>query len=148
MSGVQTQKRTFHATLICQPFEVAILAVLAAVGDRLPNATVVPIISFVAALQNTSFATIGPWSFNSAMMTGNLRDAVSGLALGTAGRETVENRRKAFALGLIYISFLAGALFGGTYSHRHAEHALVPCVVIVVIGSLITWKLSRQPDFV
>lgn len=145
LSGVQTQKRTFRATLLCQAFEITILAVLAVVGDRLPNASVVPIISFVAALQITSFDTIGPWSFNSAMTTGNLRVAVTGLALWMAGRETVENRRKAFALGLICASFLAGALCGGIYTRLHVEHALIPCVALVTIGFLLTWRLSRQP---
>lgn len=63
--GVKTLKHTFRATLHCQAFEVVILAVLAVAGARLPNASVVPIISFVAALQNTSFDRIGPWPFNS-----------------------------------------------------------------------------------
>ena len=96
--GVQTQKHTFRATLLYQEFEVAILAVLAVVGARLPNASVVPLISFVAALQNTSLDRIGQWSFNSPMTTGNLRDAVSGLVLWITGRETVENRRKAITI--------------------------------------------------
>ena len=44
-----------------------------------------PLIAFSAALQNTSFSNIGPWQFNSAMTTSNLRNAVSGwvhVALG------------------------------------------------------------------
>jgi len=142
--GVQTQKHTFRATLLCQEFEVAILAVLAVVGARLPNASIVPVISFVAALQNTSLDRIGPWSFNSAMTTGNLRDAVSGLVLWITGRETVENRRKAITLGLICGSFLAGALCGGIYTRLHVEHALAPCVAIVAAGFLLTWRLSRK----
>ena len=39
------------------------------------DASVVPLISFVATLQNTSFDRVGPWPFNSAMTTGNLRNA-------------------------------------------------------------------------
>lgn len=146
LSGVQTQKRTFHATLHCQAFELTILAILAVVGDRIPNAGVVPIISFVAALQNTSFDTIGPWSFNSAMTTGNLRDAVSGLVLWIRDRETVENRRKAIALGLICGSFLAGALCGGICTNMYVKHALVPCVAIVATGFLLTWRLSLKAN--
>src|SRR5580658_7225867 len=49
--GVRLQKRAFHATLICQGFELVTLAVLAVVGARLPDACVVPMISFVAAIQ-------------------------------------------------------------------------------------------------
>jgi uncharacterized membrane protein YoaK (UPF0700 family) len=50
-----------------------------------PDFCAVPLIAFSAALQNTSFPSIGPWQFNSAMTTSNLRNAVSGwvqLALG------------------------------------------------------------------
>ena len=142
--GVQPQKHTFRATLVCQAFEVAVLTVLGVIGARLPNASVVPIISFVAALQNTSFDRIGTWSFNSAMTTGNLRGAVSALVLWVKGRETVENRQKATTLGLICGSFLVGALCGGRYTRLHVEHALLPCATIAATGLLLTWRLSRQ----
>ena len=84
--GVRTRKQTFHATLLCQACEAAILAGLSS-ADRLPDAWVVSIISFVAALQNTSFSAVGSWSFNTAMTTGNLRTAVSGLVLWRMGRD-------------------------------------------------------------
>ncbi len=144
--GVHTQKHTFRPRLLCQAFEVAILAGLAVAGARLPNASVVPIISFVAALQNTSFDKIGPWSFNSAMTTGNLRDSVSGLVLWITGRETVESRRKAITLGLICGSFLVGALCGASYTGLDVEHALVPCVAVVATGFLLTWRLSQKAN--
>jgi uncharacterized membrane protein YoaK (UPF0700 family) len=142
--GVHPHKDSFHVTLLCQGVELSILAVLAVVGDHLPSASVVPIISFVAALQNTSFDRVGPWSFNSAMTTGNLRDATSGLVLWIAGRETVENRRKAITLGLICISFVAGALCGGGYTRLGVRHDLVPCLAIVAAGSLLTWRKHRM----
>jgi uncharacterized membrane protein YoaK (UPF0700 family) len=138
--GVRRQKRAFRATLICQAFELLTLAVLAAVGSRMPNACVVPMISFVAAIQITSFRSIGPWSFNSAMITANLRDATSGLVLWMAGREATENRDKAIALNLICFCFLVGALFGGLYTRVEEKHALAPCVAIVATGFLLTWR--------
>ena len=142
--GVHSHKDSFRVTLLCQGVELSILTALAVVGDRLPNASVVPIISFVAALQNTSFDRVGPWPFSSAMTTGNLRDATSGLVLWIAGRETVENRRKAITLGLICISFVAGALCGGVYTRLGVGHALVPCLAIVAAGSLLTWRKRRM----
>src|ERR1700678_981927 len=138
--GVRLQKRAFRATLICQVFELVTLAVLAVVGGRFPDACVVPMISFVAAIQFTSFRSIGPWSFNSAMITANLRDATSGLVLWMAGREATENRDKAIALNLICFCFLLGALFGGFYTRVEEKHALAPCVAIVAIGFLLTWR--------
>src|SRR5271163_1604040 len=108
-------------------------------GRHLP-----PIVAFVAALQNTSFDKIGSLSFNSAMTTGNLREATSGLVLWIVGRETAENRRKAISLGLVCCSFLGGAFFGASYTRFHMEHDLVPCVAIVAAGFLLTWRLRRK----
>jgi uncharacterized membrane protein YoaK (UPF0700 family) len=141
---VHSSQHPFRAALHCQAFELAILCVLVLVGARMPNASVVPIISFVAALQNTSFDKIGPLSFNSAMTTGNLREATSGLVLWIVGRETAENRRKAVSLGLVCCSFLVGAFFGASYTRFHMEHVLVPCVAIVAAGFLLTWRLRRK----
>jgi uncharacterized membrane protein YoaK (UPF0700 family) len=141
---VRSNQHPFRAALHCQAFELAILCFLVLVGARMPNASVVPIISFVAALQTTSFDKIGPLSFNSAMTTGNLREATSGLVLWIVGRETAENRRKAISLGLVCCSFLVGAFFGASYTRFHMEHVLVPCVAIVAAGFLLTWRLRRK----
>src|SRR5271156_5062884 len=65
--GVGPRKEPFRSTLICQAFELVTLATLAVIGARLPNACVVPMISFVAAVQVTSFGNLGSWSFSSAM---------------------------------------------------------------------------------
>jgi len=138
--GVRPQKRAFRATLICQALELVTLAVLAIVEARLPDACVVPMISFVAAIQFTSFRSIGSWSFNSAMITSNLREAISGLVLWRVGRVATENRDKAIALSLISLFFLLGALCGGIYTRLEEKHALAPCVVIVTAGFLLTWR--------
>jgi uncharacterized membrane protein YoaK (UPF0700 family) len=129
--------------MVCQAFEFAILAALAVVGTHLPDASVVPIISFVAALQNTSFNRIGAWEFNSAMTTGNLRVATASLTLWILGRETIENRYKAIALSLICLSFLVGALCGGALTRLNPEDALAPCVTVVAVGFLLTWREHR-----
>ena len=142
--GVHAQREVLRATLLCQAFELVILAALVAVSARLPDASVVPIISFVAALQNTSFNRVGPWSFNSAMMTGNLRDASSAWVLWSAGREIAASRRKAITFGLICFSFLVGALCGGSYTRVHSEHALVPCIAVVAIGFVLTCRAHSR----
>ena len=142
--GVRAQKREFRATLLCQAGEMVVLSGLAAFAGHLPDAAVVPVISFVAALQNTSFSTIGPWSFNSTMTTGNLRSAVSGLVLWSAGRDPGANRAKAVALGAVCGSFFLGAVAGGNYTRRDQGHALVPCVALVGLGSFLTWRERRR----
>ena len=141
--NVRLETKVWRAPLLCQAFELAILAALAAVGARLPDASVVPLISFVAALQNTSFNRVGEWSFNTAMTTGNLRDATSGWVLWSAGRETTANRRKVIVLSLICFSFVVGALCGGSYTRRNIAHALLPCVAVVATGFLLTCREHR-----
>src|SRR5580698_3208158 len=122
----------------------SILAALAAVGVRLPDASVVPLLSFVAALQYTSLNRVGAWPFSSAMMTGNLRDVTASLVQWSAGRETAANRSKAITLTLICVSFVIGALCGGCYTRLNGVHALVPCVAIVATGFLLTcWERRR-----
>jgi uncharacterized membrane protein YoaK (UPF0700 family) len=141
--GVRAQKREFRATLVCQSFELVILIALIAAGPKLPDEWIVPAISFVAAIQNTSFDTIGAWSFNSAMTTGNLRGATTGLIAWMRGRDPEHNRGRAIGLGLICVAFLAGALGGGCYTRLDDSHALAPCAIIVAIGILLTWR-ERQ----
>jgi uncharacterized membrane protein YoaK (UPF0700 family) len=103
----------------------------------------VPAISFVAAIQTSCLDTIGAWSFNSAMTTGNLRGATAGLIAWIKGRDPEDNRSKAIGLGLICVAFLAGALGGGYYTRLDENHALAPCAAIVAIGILLTWR-ERQ----
>jgi uncharacterized membrane protein YoaK (UPF0700 family) len=144
--GVHPEKHTYRATLFCQAFELAILGVLAVSGSRLPDASVVPLIAFVAAVQNTSFDRIGQLPFNSAITTSNLRSAVTAWVLWLKGEETAENRSKAIALSMICGSFLAGALGGASFTRPGTQHALVPCVAIVAAGFLLTWRLRQKAN--
>jgi uncharacterized membrane protein YoaK (UPF0700 family) len=141
--GVRPEKRTFRATLLCEIFELAILTALTFVGSYISDRWIVPIISFVAAIQNTSFGKVGPWSFNSAMTTGNIRDAASGFVLWIAGRDPAKNRGRAIALGLICTSFLIGGFSGASYTRLNRTHALGPCAALVAIGVLFTWRERR-----
>jgi uncharacterized membrane protein YoaK (UPF0700 family) len=62
------------------------------------------------------------------------------LVLWRTGREATENRDKAIALSLISLFFLLGALCGGFYTRLEEKHALGPCVAIVAVGFLLTWR--------
>lgn len=119
--GVRSKKRTFRATLLCQSIELAVVPAVVLFGSHLPGAWVVPILSFVAALQFTTFDTLGPWSFNSAMTTGNLKGATVGIVLWLRGEEREKNRGQITISAIACISFLAGALFGGFYTHLHPQ---------------------------
>jgi uncharacterized membrane protein YoaK (UPF0700 family) len=142
--GVVPDKRTFRATLICEVFELAILIVLTVVGFGLPEASIVPIISFVAAVQSTSLGKVGPWSFNSSVTTGNIRDATSGLVLWLAGRDVAKNRAAAIYLGLICLAFLLGAMCGAVFTRLSARYSLAGCVVLAAVGIVLTWRERKK----
>jgi uncharacterized membrane protein YoaK (UPF0700 family) len=141
--GVRAEKQTFRATLLCQGIELAVLSGLALFASRLPDDWVVPIISFAVALQITSFDALGPWSFNSAMTTSNIKNATTGFVLWLIGKERAKNRGRAIVSTAACLSFLLGALFGGFYTYRHEAHALTPVVFLVLTGLLLTWR-KRQ----
>jgi uncharacterized membrane protein YoaK (UPF0700 family) len=143
LTGVDSQKRTFGGTVLCQSIEFGVLLVLAMFGARLPDDWVVPVISFVAALQITSFDAIGPWGFNSAMTTGNLKNAITASVLWLRGQEAGRNRGKAVVSSVACVSFATGALIGGFYTQWYRTSALVPVLAIVLAGTALTWRQHK-----
>ena len=144
--GVRGKKSSFRATLVCQATELCVLVFMALFASVMPNAVVVPVLSFVAALQFTSFDTLEPWAFNTANMTGNLKSAVSGFISVLVREDPEFNRFKAAISGVACVSFPVGALFGGFWSYRHPAHALAPCVILVFCGSLLTWLEHKKSE--
>jgi uncharacterized membrane protein YoaK (UPF0700 family) len=135
---VRPQKRTFRATLICQALELAVLLVLVFFGRVVPDFCAVPLIAFSAALQNTSFSSVGPWQFNSSMTTANLRNAVSGWVQLALGEPDPKLRGEAIVGSVTSVCFAAGALLGGVCTLGLPTFALVPVVVLAAVGTLLT----------
>ena len=135
---VRPQKQTFRATLICQALELLVLLVLLFFGRFVPDFCAVPLIAFSAALQNTSFSNIGPWQFNSAMTTSNLRNAVSGWVQLALGETDPKLRGEAIVGSVILLCFAAGALLGGVCTLRLPACPLLPAVVLAAAGTLLT----------
>ena len=136
--GVRRQKRTFCATLICQALELLVLLVLLFFGRFVPDFCAVPLIAFSAALQNTSFSNVGPWEFNSAMTTSNLRNAVSGWVQLARGETDPKLRGEAIVGSVVLLCFAAGALLGGICTLRLSAAALLPAVMLAAAGTLLT----------
>ena len=135
---VRPQKHTFRATLICQALELLVLLVLLFFGRFVPDLCAVPLIAFSAALQNTSFSSIGPWQFNSAMTTSNLRNAVSGWLQLALGETDPKLRGEAVVGSVIFLCFVAGALLGGVCTLGLPGYPLLPAVVLAAAGTLLT----------
>ena len=140
---VRPQKQTFRPTLICQALELLVLMVLLFFGRFVPDFCAVLLIAFSAALQNTSFSNIGPWQFNSAMTTSNLRNAVSGWVQLALGETDPKLRGEAIVGSTILLCFAAGAVLGGVCTLRLPTYALLPSVVLAAAGTLLTLR-ERQ----
>ena len=143
LQRVRPQKHTFRGTLVCQALELLVLLVLLFFGSSVPDFFAVSLIAFSAALQNTSFSNVGPWQFNSAMTTSNLRNAVSGWVQLALGEADPKLRGEAIVGSVILLCFAAGALVGGVCTLRLPNYQLFPCVVLVTAGTLLTVR-ERQ----
>ena len=137
---VRPQKHTFRATLTCQALELLVLLGLLFSGKFVPDLCAVSLIAFSAALQNTSFSNIGPWQFNSAMTTSNLRNAVSGWVQLTLGETDPKLRGEAIVGSVVLLCFVAGALLGGVCTLHLQAYQLLPCVVLTAAGTLLTFR--------
>jgi uncharacterized membrane protein YoaK (UPF0700 family) len=135
---VRPQKHTFRATLICQALELLVLLLLLFFGRFVSDVYAVSLIAFSAALQNTSFSNIGPWQFNSAMTTSNLRNAVSGWVQRAMGETDPKLRGEAVIGSVILLCFAVGAVLGGVCTLHLPAFQLLPCVVLAAAGTLLT----------
>jgi uncharacterized membrane protein YoaK (UPF0700 family) len=141
---VRPQKHTFRATLICQALELLVLLLLVFFGSFVPDFCAVPLIAFSAALQNTSFSNIGPWQFNSAMTTSNLRNAVSGWVQLARGETDPKLLGEAIVGSVILLCFAAGAVLGGVCTLRLPAHALLPSLLLAAVGTLLTLRERKR----
>jgi uncharacterized membrane protein YoaK (UPF0700 family) len=137
---VRLKRQTFRDTLICQALELLVLLVLLFFGRFVPDFCAVPLIAFSAALQTTSFSNIGPWHFNSAMTTSNLRNAVSGWVQLALGETDPKLRGEAIVGSVISLCFGAGVLLGGVSTLRLPAYPLLPVVVLALAGTVLTLR--------
>jgi len=122
--------------------EIAVLALIAFLPRDFPDLWIVLSISFVAALQNSSFGKVRSWAYNSVMTTGNLRHFAEGLFTGFVPRRDPEILEQAGVFGAVCLAFLVGALVGGLSSGLLHNAALA--IPVVVLGFVLTrcWRPS------
>jgi uncharacterized membrane protein YoaK (UPF0700 family) len=120
--------------LLSLALEIAVLAVIAFLPRGFPDLWIVLSISFVAALQNSSFGKVRAWSYNSVMTTGNLRRFAEGLFTGMVPRRDPEILEQAGVFGGVCLAFFIGALTGGLTTDRMHNAALaIPVLVLIAV---------------
>ncbi|MCD2255736.1 DUF1275 domain-containing protein [Lactobacillus sp. CC-MHH1034] len=96
--------------------------------------TVALTMSFVAALQTTSFNRFGESTYSSMMTTGNLTSLNQNFAqyLFTKDKQAL---KRAFQYGTIVIAFALGAVVGGFTSTRYQQMAIL--FVVIIVGLVV-----------
>jgi uncharacterized membrane protein YoaK (UPF0700 family) len=114
-----------------------------------PSLPIVLTISFLAALQSSTFRQAGPWIYSSTMTTGNLR------TMGEAGFRAIfvksdpEAPRKAAMFAIICGAFLAGAALGGFCTgslHNKSLWVVDVLLLIAWIPVVGAWRACAWAD--
>jgi uncharacterized membrane protein YoaK (UPF0700 family) len=123
-------------------------------SSSFPQMLFVALIAFASSLQMASFRHVGPYSYNSTFLTGNLRDTAEGLydSLVPSPPDPQPNRTesltKARDLGLICLCFLIGAVTGAIAAprlHNHAFWLPEPLLLLVLFVVLREVKPPAIP---
>ena len=131
--------------LACLVLEILFLCGAAWLPASFPDIWLVLGLSFVAALQNSSFPNVEAWAYNSVMTTGNLRRFVDGLFLMLEPAQRAEGGRQARAFGVVCLHFLFGAVIGACCTPRMGDFALlVPAALLALVLLWIFSGLRRN----
>lgn len=101
-------KRPVRAVLV---IEIMVIAAVGFVPSSVPNAVVTIAISFVAALQVTTFRVLVDQAFSTTMTTGNLRSLSQAVFHRITDHDKAAGER-ARNFGLVIAGFLGGAILG------------------------------------
>lgn len=105
-------------------------------------------ISFVAALQSSSFRRAGQWAYNSTVTTGNLRLSGEAFFQTLFAARDIRSSKKAAFYAALCLAFLVGAVFGGFCVLALADRALwvVDVMLLVPWFYLLTAIRSQSTD--
>ena len=133
-----------HPALLCLALEILFLCGAAWLPASFPDLWLVLGLSFVAALQNSSFPTVEAWSYNSVMTTGTLRRFADGVYMAFQPGQRGEGLRQARTFGLVCAHFLLGAIAGAACTpHLHNLALLIPTALLTLVLLRIRHSLRR-----
>jgi uncharacterized membrane protein YoaK (UPF0700 family) len=117
--------------------EIVLLFGVAIVHNRLPAFAGTLGISVVAAFQTVSFPRVEGWTYNSVMVTSNLRQTVEGLFAAFAGDAKESPFRRPYVFGAMCIAFGAGAAFGAFATEMAPRYSLLVPVTLLLVVALL-----------
>ena len=136
----RVQKRIPRAPIAALAVEILFLGIAGWFAPDLAGTVLVPGISFVAAVQSSTFKRAGKWSYNSTMTTGSLRVLAESLFQRFFGKEDESAGDRIRIFGTLCAAFLAGAVAGGLSTAAFQDHAL--WIVDVLLSGLWLWLVA------
>ena len=112
--------------------EFALLVVIGAAPQVVSDDAIVLGVTFVSAVQTSTFRRLGDWAFTSTMSTGNLRSLADALLDWTIGRNGLD-ARKIRHFGAVCLAFFSGAVIGGFSTLRWGDRAAWVAALLVTI---------------
>lgn len=116
--------------------EIVALLLIGALPGLFSSTVLILVVAFVAAVQNAAFRSLGPWSVNTTMTTGNLRTAVIAGYRGVTARDSGA-RRQAVAFGSVAAAFLLGAGAGALVTQWAPSRAALAAAALLMVGLLM-----------
>ena len=121
--------------------EIIGLAAASFLPHGFPELVFIPLIALLASYQIGCFRTVNAYAYNSTFITGNLRTLVDGVYEMLDPAKRNEGRNKAGSLGLVIVSFIAGAIGGAVLAPRFYNRALwLPVSALLTVLGLVVWK--------
>jgi uncharacterized membrane protein YoaK (UPF0700 family) len=117
--------------------EIVFLVVVAILHNRLPNIAGTWGISFVAAMQTSSFPKVEKWSYSSVMATSNFRQSIEGLFGALSGSKESQPFRRPYVFAILCIAFGVGAALGAYATTHHPALALAVPVTSLAVALLL-----------
>jgi uncharacterized membrane protein YoaK (UPF0700 family) len=123
--------------------EMLCLLIAGFLAPSFPDMVLVGIVAFAGALRLASFRRVGPFSYSSTFITGDLLDTSEGVGealLGSSPENRVRGRLKARDLGLICLAFLVGAAAGAFAAprvHNASFWFAEPVLAVILIDTVI-----------
>jgi uncharacterized membrane protein YoaK (UPF0700 family) len=135
--------------LTCLAVEAIFLLIASFLPGSFPDLLLVLGISFVAAMQNSSFTRLESFTYNSVMTTGNLRRFAEAFFRGTMPKHDSVALREARLFGLVCLSFLIGAAIGAlctNYLYNKALWAPTGMLMLAFYFCMKHGKNSGEPQ--
>ena len=124
--------------------EIAVLFIVGLIPYTSPNIIVTVAISFVSAVQVSSFRKLVGSTYNTTMITGNLRSAIHEVYAAVTKKDR-ESALQAVRFSAINLSFLTGAISGGLLTSFIGAKA-VWIAVIVLVCSVILFSVDEHKN--